>query len=144
MKKGYVYLKKLRRLSNRLRPQNSYSLQQQNRGDAQQKMKPDNTAPTWSAERVKAEAEKYYNEFVEEFQGEDPATITSALIKENAILKACYFQLVEWLTTNRDLSKGAFENAHLAMQKYEELDETSKSQGRHFSERIERLERKLG
>ena len=107
-------------------------------------MKPDNTEPTWSAERVKAEAEKYYNEFVEEFQGEDPATITSALIKENAILKACYFQLVEWLTTNRDLSKGAFDNAHLAVQKYEELDGTSKSQGRNFSERLERLERRFG
>ena len=105
---------------------------------------PDKTEPTWSAERVQAEAEKYYNEFVEEFQGKDPATVTSALIRENAILKACYFQLVEWLTTNRDLSKGAFENSHLAVQKWEELDGTMKCQGRNYSERLERLERRFG
>ena len=102
------------------------------------------TEPTWSSERVKAEAEKHYNEFVEEFQGEDPATITSALIRENSILKACYFQLVEALTTNRDVSNGAFENSHLAVTKFQELEATLKCQGRNYSERIERLESRKG
>ncbi|KGG19539.1 hypothetical protein EV03_1924 [Prochlorococcus marinus str. PAC1] len=37
MKKEYVYLKKLRSLSNRLMPQNSYSMQQKNRGGTQQR-----------------------------------------------------------------------------------------------------------
>ena len=106
---------------------------------------PDKTEPTWSADRVNAEAEKLYNEFVEEFQGEDPATITSALIRENAILKACYFQLVEAFQANWHKSDGAFENSHLAVTKFQELEATMKSQGRNFSERIERLEsRKRG
>ena len=108
-------------------------------------MKPDNTEPTWSAERVEAEAEKFYNEFVEEFQGKDPATITTALIRENALLKACYFQLVEAFQANWHKSDGAFENSHLAVQKFQELEATMKCQGRNHSERLERLEsRKRG
>ena len=106
---------------------------------------PDKTEPTWSSDRVNAEAEKLYNEFVEEFQGKDPAIITSALIRENSILKACYFQLVEAFQANWHKSDGAFENSHLAATKTQEMEATMKSQGRNFSERIERLEsRKRG
>ena len=105
-------------------------------------MKPDNTEPTWSAERVKAEAEKLYNEFVEEFQGKDPAIVTSALIRELAEQKAIQFQLIEHLGINWQASNGACNNSHLAVQKFEELEATMKSQGRNFSERLERLEGK--
>ena len=103
------------------------------------------TEPTWSAKRVEAEAEKFYNKFVEEFQGQDPASITSALIKHIAQLTAVNYQIIECLTTNGDVSNGAFENSHLAVQKFQELEATMKSQGRNFSERLERLEsRKRG
>ena len=105
-------------------------------------MKPDNTEPTWSAERVKAEAEKLYNEFVEEFQGKDPATITSALIRKQAEQSAIQFQLIEHLGINWQVSNKASENSHVAVQKYEELLGLLKSQGRNFSERLERLEGK--
>ena len=98
--------------------------------------------PKWSAERVKAEAEKFYNLFVEEFQGKDPAIVTSALIRELAEQKAIQFQLIEHLGINWQASNGACNNSHLAVQKFEELEATMKSQGRNFSERLERLERK--
>ena len=102
------------------------------------------TEPTWSAERVKAEAEKFYNLFVEEFQGKDPAIVTSALIRELAEQKAIQFQLIEHLGINWQASNGACNNSHLAVQKFEELEATMKSQGRNFSERIERLEARSG
>ena len=98
--------------------------------------------PKWSAERVKAEAEKYYNEFVEEFQGKDPAIVTSALIRELSELRAVNFQLIEHLSINWQVSNKASENSHIAVQKYEELLGLLKSQGRNFSERLERLEGK--
>ena len=98
--------------------------------------------PKWSAERVKAEAEKFYNLFVDEFQGKDPAIVTSALIRELAEQKAIQFQLIEHLGINWQASNGACNNSHLAVQKFEELEATMKSQGRNFSERLERLERK--
>ena len=100
------------------------------------------TEPTWSAELVKAEAEKYYNEFVEEFQGKDPTILTSALIRELSELRAVNFQLIEHLGINWQASNGACNNSHKAVQKFEELEATIKSQGRNFSERLERLERK--
>ena len=102
------------------------------------------TEPTWSAERVKAEAEKHYNDFVDEFQGQDPAAITSALVKEVSELRAIHFQLIEHLGINWNVSNGAAANSHVAVQKFEELDATMKSQGRNFSERLERLENKRG
>ena len=103
------------------------------------------TEPTWSAKRVEAEAEKFYNKFVEEFQGEAPAVITCALIKQIAHLTAVNYQIIECLTTNGNVSNGAFENSHLAVQKFQELEATMKCQGRNHSERLERLEsRKRG
>ncbi len=103
-----------------------------------------NVEPTWSAERVKAEAEKHYNDFVDEFQGQDPAAITSALVKELSELRAVHFQLIEHLGINWNVSNLASSNSQLAAQKFEELETTMKSQGRNFSERLERLERKSG
>tara|TARA_Y100001938_G_scaffold138912_1_gene205070 strand:- start:642 stop:959 length:318 start_codon:yes stop_codon:yes gene_type:complete len=102
------------------------------------------TEPTWSAERVQVEAEKHYNDFVDEFQGQDPAAITSALLKEISELRAIHFQLVEHLSENWLVSSGAASNSHIAVQKFQELEATMKSQGRNFSERLERLERKSG
>ena len=84
------------------------------------------------------------NEFVEEFQGKDPAIVTSALIRELSELRAVNFQLIEHLGINWQVSNKACENSHIAVQKYEESDGTSKSQGRNFSERLERLEQRFG
>ena len=105
---------------------------------------PNKTEPTWSVERVQAEAEKHYNDFVAEFQGEDPATITSALIKELAMLRATHFQLIEHLGINWNTSNAAASNSHQAVQKFQELEATMKSQGCNFSQRLERLEGKRG
>ena len=102
------------------------------------------TEPAWSVERVQAEAEKHYNDFVAEFQGEDPATITSALIKELAMLRATNFQLIEHLGINWNTSNAAAANSHQAVQKFQELEATMKSQGCNFSQRLERLEGKIG
>ena len=103
---------------------------------------PNKTEPTWSTDRVKAETESHYNQFVDEFQGKDPAIVTSALIRELSELRAVNYQLIEHLGINWQASNGACNNSHLAVQKFEELEATMKSQGRNFSERLERLERK--
>ena len=102
------------------------------------------TEPNWSVERVKIEAEKHYNDFVDEFQGHDPAAITSALLKEISELRAIHFQLVEHLSENWLVSSASSANSHKAVQKFQELEATMKSQGRNFSERLERLEARSG
>ena len=103
------------------------------------------TEPTWNAERVLQEAEDLFKQFVEKYEGKDPAEITLALLRELSVVKACQLQLVEAFQANWHKSDGAFENSHLAVTKFQELEATMKSQGRNFSERIERLEsRKRG
>jgi len=106
---------------------------------------PDKTEPTWSGTRVIEEAEDFFNRFVEAHEGKDPAEITLALLREICVIKASQLQLVEAFQANWHKSDGAFENSHLAVTKFQELEATMKSQGRNFSERIERLEsRKRG
>ena len=100
--------------------------------------------PTFSGVRVLKEAEDFFNRFVEAYEGKEPEEITLALLREICTIKASQLQLVEAFETNWYKSNGAFENSHLAVTKYQELDGTMKSQGRNFSERLERLERRFG
>ena len=102
------------------------------------------TEPTFNGERVLKEADDFFNRFVENFEGKDPAEITIALLKELCVLKASHLQVVEAIGVNSNLSNLAAENSHLAVQKYQEVDGTVKSQGRNFSKRIERLEARRG
>ena len=103
------------------------------------------TEPTWSGQRVIDEAEELFNQFVEDYEGKDPAEITLALLREICCLKATNYQLVEHLAINWDKSNGAFKNSHALVQKWQEIEAIVKSQGRNYSERLERLEsRKRG
>ena len=103
------------------------------------------TEPTFNGKRVLKEADDFFNRFVEAFEGADPAEITIALLKELCLLKASHLQVVEAIGVNSNLSNSAADNSHIAVQKFQELEATMKSQGRNFSERIERLEsRKRG
>ena len=103
------------------------------------------TEPTWSGQRVIDEAEELFNQFVEDYEGKDPAEITLALLREICCLKATNYQLVEHLAINWDKSNGAFKNSHALVQKFQEIEAIVKSQGLNHSQRIERLEsRKRG
>ena len=105
---------------------------------------PNKSEPTFSVERVLKEQKDLYEKFVEMNQGKNPEEVTAALIGELAFLKASQMQLTEALLVNRDVQKGAFDNSRLAVQKFQELEAHLNLQGKSFSERLERLEGKIG
>ena len=102
------------------------------------------TEPTFNGERVLKEADDFFNRFVEAFEGKEPAEITIALLKELCVLKASHLQVIEAIEVNSGLAHDSAKNSHTAVQKFQELEATMKSQGRNFSKRIERLEARRG
>tara|TARA_R100000655_G_scaffold35235_1_gene68576 strand:- start:202 stop:522 length:321 start_codon:yes stop_codon:yes gene_type:complete len=102
------------------------------------------TEPTWSGTRVLEEAENFFNTFVEVYEGKDPGEITLGLLREICTLKASQLQVIEAIQANSELARAAADNSHIAVQKFQELEATMKSQGRNFSERLERLEARSG
>tara|TARA_B100000886_G_scaffold248664_1_gene175156 strand:+ start:69 stop:437 length:369 start_codon:yes stop_codon:yes gene_type:complete len=96
-----------------------------------------NIAPSWSYERVAAESQALFDTYKDMLEKPDGKV---ALLRELCEQRAVMYQLIEAFEINRQVSSGAATNSHLAVTKFEEIEQTVKSQGKSFSKRLEHLE----
>ena len=100
-----------------------------------------NIAPTWDFKRVQEESQALFDTYKSMLEKPEAKTL---LLRELCEQRAVMYQLIEAYSINREVSSGASNNASKAVKLYEELLNLTRSQGKNFSKRIEKLEeRKL-
>jgi hypothetical protein len=98
------------------------------------------TEPIWTEKKVQTTAEELYKKFSKELD-KDPKIAFSLILREFCFLIPRHNQLQEAYFHNSKVSKGAFDNSNLAVQKYQQLDGIFKTSTSSFSKRLEKLER---
>ena len=98
------------------------------------------TEPVWTESHIKKTAAELYERYYQVME-DDPETCYGMILTEFCFLQCKFFQLQEAFEENHKVSKGAFDNSHLAVQKYQQLDGIFKTSTSSFSKRLEKLER---
>ena len=101
---------------------------------------PDKKAPIWTQKKIEETVEKQY-EMYSKALDDDPKLAFSELLREFCILQVTVMQLQEAFKENYKVSKGAFDNSHLAAEKYQQLDGAFKTSTSSLSKRLEKLEK---
>ena len=96
-----------------------------------------NIAPTWDFKRVQEESQALFDTYKNMLEKPEAKEL---LLRELCEQRAVMYQLIEAFSINREVSSGAANNASKAVKLYEELLNLTRSQGKNFSKRIEKLE----
>ena len=96
-----------------------------------------NIAPTWDFKRVQEESQALFDTYKNMLEKPEAKEL---LLRELCEQRAVMYQLIEAVSINREVSSGAANNASKAVKLYEELLNLTRSQGKNFSKRIEKLE----
>ena len=95
--------------------------------------------PIWTNKKLE-EAVKQRYELYSEAMEHDPKVAISRLLQDFCLLQMTVTQLREAFEENHKVSKGAFDNSHLAVEKYQQLDGMYKTSIASISKRLEKLE----
>ena len=95
--------------------------------------------PIWTQKYIEESVEKLYEMYSKAID-KDPKIGMSMVLHEFCILQVTVLQLQEAFRENYKVSKGAFDNSHLSVEKYQELDGMIKTIIPSMSKRLEKLE----
>ena len=101
---------------------------------------PDKKAPIWTQKKIEETVEKQYQLYSKALD-DDPKLAFSELLREFCILQVTVMQLQEAFKENHKVSSGAFDNSHMAVEKYQQLDGMYKTSIASISKRLEKLEK---
>ena len=93
----------------------------------------------WTDKKQLEYAENFYNVYSKKIK-EEPEKAFDELLAHVAFLSGQVQQLKEAFYHNHRVSKGAFDNSHLAVEKYQQLDGMFKTSTASVSKRLEKLE----
>ena len=96
--------------------------------------------PIWTQKYIEESVEKLYEMYSKAID-KDTKVGMSMVLHEFCILQVTVLQLQEAFRENYKVSKGAFDNSHLAVEKYQQLDGIFKTSNAAVSKRLEKLER---
>ena len=95
--------------------------------------------PIWTNNKVAEHAEQLYDRYRKIFE-EDKSKGTEIILMDFCLMQGMFHQLVEAFAENRNVSAGAADVSHKAVQKFQQFEATLKTQGKNFSKRLEELE----
>ena len=93
----------------------------------------------WTEKKFLEYAESFFNVYIKKIK-EKPDEAIAELLSHVALLSGQVQQLKEAFYHNHKVSKGAFDNSHLSVEKYQELDGMIKTIIPSMSKRLEKLE----
>ena len=98
------------------------------------------TEPIWTEKKIEETVKKQYQRYSKALD-DDPKLAFSELLREFCLLQFTVMQLQEAFKANHKVSKGAFDNSHMAVEKYQQLDGIFKTSISSLSKRLEKLEK---